>query len=396
METNRIKTKYNYLWGIIAGLWILFSFLYIIKAANESKAYDMIRNNTSPLSSLLTEKLQYMEATIKANTAIQNHEYEKALNLISWTTNVDYYNRGTIETLLAYEHALQNTISWLQTAQIFLAQANHNFQIAKRLNPSATIKKALQNNTTTIESLTPIVEIKTCYTIGNTTINSIKELSNIIQNIETILKEEEIYLQKRAASLNKECKEILESTIKNSKEQVNLLDMQMTYNYHAHLDDFSEKIEEPMICLDTPYENIIPSLEKGKLWLESYQELHENTVNILKNNDKQGIKELCERTKNDAEINQNIESSVQELLQKLNENTREEQEKKKTSQEQHHKDFFTEEKEQTLKEIQKINKEWIENVLNIRGKGNYTAEKYIDDMFNQFYGNSGDFINLHK
>ncbi len=41
--------------------------------------------------------------------------------------------------------------------------------------------------------------------------------------------------------------------------------MQMTYNYHAHLDDFSEKIEEPMICLDTPYENIIPSLEKGKL-----------------------------------------------------------------------------------------------------------------------------------
>ncbi len=43
----------------------------------------MIRNNTSPLSSLLTEKLQYMEATIKANTAIQNHEYEKALNLIS-------------------------------------------------------------------------------------------------------------------------------------------------------------------------------------------------------------------------------------------------------------------------------------------------------------------------
>ncbi len=130
--------------------------------------------------------------------------------------------------------------------------------------------------------------------------------------------------------------------------------------------------------------------------MESYQELHENTVNILKNNDKQGIKELCERTKNDAEINQNIESSVQELLQKLNENTREEQEKKKTSQEQHHKDFFTEEKEQTLKEIQKINKEWIENVLNIRGKGNYTAEKYIDDMFNQFYGNSGDFINLHK
>jgi hypothetical protein len=58
---------------------------------------------------------------------------------------------------------------------------------------------------------------------------------------------------------------MLESTIKNSKEQIELLDMQMTYNYQNYLNDFSEKIEEPTICLDTPYENIIPSLEKGKL-----------------------------------------------------------------------------------------------------------------------------------
>jgi hypothetical protein len=42
----------------------------------------MIPNNTAQIS-LLTEKLQHMEATVKANTAIQNHEYEKALNLIS-------------------------------------------------------------------------------------------------------------------------------------------------------------------------------------------------------------------------------------------------------------------------------------------------------------------------
>jgi hypothetical protein len=135
---------------------------------------------------------------------------------------------------------------------------------------------------------------------------------------------------------------------------------------------------------------------KGKEWLQQYQQLHQNTIEALKNNNPQDIKELCDQTKNDEQINQQIESSVQELLQKLEDNKTENKKKQRASTEVQYKDFFDKDEKKTLEEIQTTNQWWIDTMLNIRGKGNYDPEQYINDMFNQFYGNSGDFINLHK
>jgi hypothetical protein len=135
---------------------------------------------------------------------------------------------------------------------------------------------------------------------------------------------------------------------------------------------------------------------KGKQGLEEYQQQHQNTIDVLQSNDSQWIQELCNQTKNDAQINQEIENSVQELLQKLDKNKIENKEQTRSSNETQYKDFFNEDEKKALQEIQKINEWWIDTILEIRGKGNYTPEKYINDMFNQFYGNTGDFINLHK
>lgn len=130
--------------------------------------------------------------------------------------------------------------------------------------------------------------------------------------------------------------------------------------------------------------------------MQTYQQQHINTVEALKINSTQSIKELCEQSKNDAEINQQIEDSVQELLQKLNDNKMENQTQKKSTNEVKYKDFFDENEKKILEEIQQTNHSRINTILDIRGKGNYDPERYINDMFNQFYGNSGDFIDLHK
>ncbi|MEI6672574.1 MAG: hypothetical protein WCL02_04425 [bacterium] len=53
--------------------------------------------------------------------------------------------------------------------------------------------------------------------------------------------------------------------------------------------------------------------------MEAYQLQHINTTEALKNNE--NIKELCDQSKNDAQINQKIESAIQELLEKLEGNT---------------------------------------------------------------------------
>jgi len=397
MTIKDITKKNNYLLAIIAGVWLFFSCIFVIRAFNEGRLYDTLSWNISVnTKSALGQKIVSIQNTLQANEAIQQQDYQKALQLISWNTSQDYYNRGTIQTLLAYKNALQSSISWLEQAQIFVAQAQQNFNIAKKLSNIETITNAISDNQKTITSLSTVVDIKTCYGIGQTIISSMKDIASTIQNIKKTLDQEEEYINKRAKSLDAACYEKLNYILDTSREQVGLLGLQMQNNTTKYTSDFSDKIEDPLICIQTPYENIIPSIIKGRQGLQSYQQQHQNTIEALKSNDSKSIKELCDQTKNDAQINQQIESSVQELLQKLEDNKIENQQQKRSTNEVNYKDFLNENEKKALEEIKATNQWWINTMLNIRGKGNYNPEKYINDMFNQFYGNSGDFIDLHK
>ncbi len=397
METKYTDKKNNYLFTIIAGIWLFFSCIFIIRAFNEGKIYDALSwNIPTNAKSTLGQKIMNIQNTLQANGAIKKHEYVKALQLISGNTSQDYYNRWTIQTLLAYKNALQSDISWLQDAQIFAAQAQQNFDIAKKLSDSKTITDAIIDNQKTNNSLSAVIDIKACYDIGQHIISNIKDIDSVIQDTKKTLDEEEIYINKRAHSLEAACYQKLNYILDTSREQVGMVQLQMQNNYTKYMSDFSDKIEIPMMCIQTPYDNILPSMIKGKQGLQQYQLQHQNTVEALKNNDSKSIKELCDWTKNDSQINQQIEDSVQELLQKLEDNKTENQQQKRATNAVNYKDFLNQNEKKALQEIQTVNQWWINTILDIRGKGNYDPEQYINDMFNQFYGNSWDFIDLHK
>lgn len=387
------------IYTIIASIWLLFCGIFVVQATNESKIYDKFYNNKNIYTSeKIDQEITHIKNTLQANEAIKNQEYETALTLISGNTSEDYYNRWTIQTLLAYKNGLQNDISWRENAQVFIVQAQNSFDIAQKLWPSKTIKDAIIINKTTTTSLATVIDIKTCYWIGQHIITSIKTTQNIAEDIKELLNEEEIYLNKREQNLNKECYQKLEYIVDSSKEQVALLQLEMEYNKQTYLTDLSKRIENPLTCIQSPYENILSSLNKGNIWLQQYQKNHQNTIDALKKNTQESIYELCNETKNDSEINQDIEDSVQEMLEKLSnqQENPEENQATKSSQEIQYKNFFTEDEKETLQEIQETNQSRIENILQVRGKWNYDVQKYLDNIFNQFYGNSGDFINLHK
>ena len=380
----------------IACIWLFFSCIFIVKAINESKIYDGLENN-SPINknTALGQKIANIQNTIQANDAIKNQEYEKALQLITGDSSEDYYNRGTIQTLLAYKDALQSNISWLENAQIVLAQAKQNFDVAKKLSISPTTTNAIIENQKTIESLSTVVDIKTCYGIWQTIITNVKDIISNIKDIQNTLDEEEKQI-KINSKLDTPCYQKLTYIVNTSKKQINLFQLQMEKNTTNYISDFSDKIENPMICVQNPYENILPSILKGKQWIEEYKQQHINTIKALQSNTSENIQQLCNQAKNDAQINQEIQSSVQELLQKLEDNKDKSQEQKRSTNEAKYKDFFNENEKKALQNIKSTNQGWIETILNIRGKSNYNPEQYINDMFNQFYGNSGDFIDLHK
>lgn len=122
-----------------------------------------------------------------------------------------------------------------------------------------------------------------------------------------------------------------------------------------------------------------------------YKQQHESTIEAIKSRDKNAIQQLCNQTKNDAQINQEIRDSVEEMLQKI-ENKKETT--STTSQTVDYKNFLQENEKKALQEIKTTNEVWINTIM--KNKGQYIPQRYINDMFNEFYGNSGDFINLHK
>lgn len=397
MEVKHDNKKNNYFFVIIACIWLIFSCIYIIRSFNESKIYDVLAGDISvSVDTPLGKKIMNIQNALQANQSVQQQEYEQALQLISGTNSKDYYNRWTIQTLLAYQNALQSTISWLQNAQVFIAQAQQSFTIAQKLSNSSTLNDAINNNQATIKALSPVIDIKTCYGIGQAIVSHINDITSTIESIKKTLDQEDADIDKKAWKLDSDCYEKLRSIVDSSKEQAGFLQIQMLENANIYKSDFSDKIENPMMCIQSPYQNILPSIIKGKQWLQEYQQLHQNTIDALQSNDNERIQELCNKTKNDAQINQQIENSVQELLQRLEDNKTENEEKRRSSNETQYKDFFDEDEKKALQEIQQINKWWINNILNIRGKGNYNPKTYINTMFNQFYGNSGDFIDLHK
>lgn len=402
MEVKKTyKKKYQTI-GILACIGLIFSWASIIKAFNEAKIYNARDSNVSitPTSNLWAEIVKARN-TRETNELIKQQEYEKALQNMSWSQGEDYYNRWTLQTLMAYTYALESNISWLENAKIRANQAQQNFDIAQKLADSQEIKKASRENAKTIAEVGVVITIKNCYGVGQGIVMNINTIIDTnIKGIKDALITEKEYIDKRKNTLSPICYEKLQYIVDASKEQVGELDLQMKKNRIQYISDLSDKIRDPILCIKTPYENIIPSLLKGQEWLEIYALQHQNTIAALKSNTSKSIQELCNQSGNDAAINQKIESSVQELLQKLQDNTTENnlssKEQQRASKEIKYQDFFNQDEQKILQEIEKTNQWWIKNTLDIRGKWNYTPERYINDMFNEFYGSSGDFIDLHK
>ncbi len=398
MDKNTSSKKNSQFFLFIALAGCIFFGIFIVKAVNEDKVYSAIywaSTNINEQSSI-GKHIKNIQWTLAANEAIKKQDYETALQLISWNTSEDYYNRWTIQTLIAYKNALQSSVSWLQNAQVFIAQAQQSFDIARKIQKNKTLDQYITNNQQTTKTVSNVIDIKTCYGIGQSIIMNLNDINTIIENTKKTLKEEEEYINKRAGSLGKECYQKLLSIIDMSNIQVQLLQLQMQKNNMTYKSDFTKKIEDPMICITTPYNDILDPIEKGKEGLVVYQQTHIASIEALKSNTPKAIKDLCTQSKNDAQINQQIEQSLQKMLSSLQENKLEEQVQKKSSSEVQYKDFFNQDEKKVLQKIQDINKTRINKVLEIRGKWNYNPGKYIKDMFNQFYGNTGDFINLHK
>jgi hypothetical protein len=108
----------------------------------------------------------------------------------------------------------------LENAQKFIAQAQQNFAIAKKLSASKIVTNAIIDNQNTIDALSTIIDIKTCYGIGQMIITSMNDIVTTINNIKDTLTEEDIYIKKRSKTLPEICYKKLTYILDTSRGQV--------------------------------------------------------------------------------------------------------------------------------------------------------------------------------
>ncbi len=362
-------------------LWLIFAVIFLISLSYQSKAFDL--ENNPNLQNLL-----------KASSAVQQYQYEKALLLITGQKSQDYYNRWTLQTLIAYQDALQKTVTWLQNAQILITQAQQNFTKAQQLQLSNTLNPYIQKNLETTQTLSTIIGIKTCYGMGQSIINTLDTIiSGQIPNIQELLNNENNLIQ--TTNLPAWCADKLQNIATTSQRQMTSLQTTLIRHKESYNSDFKKKIQDPQTCTDNPYDTDFDEIIAGQKALQTYQQNHENTIETLKDQSSQEIAFLCDQAKDDSQINEEIDQDIQNLANNFPDDKQAKPATIPTPNQKKYQEFFDQNEKKILQEIKNINIQWINKTLEIKGSWDYTPQSYIDQMFNQFYGNPADFTKIN-
>lgn len=403
---DHIHTKHIILVLYIFLLWgIVFWWSQITKRGKLQDFYNTQSQNQLTETGMyagLPSRIQNELDKIIAYNAIQNKDYDKAIQSIHSQDSESYYTLGAIKTLQAYNEALSSSLSWLQKARYLIDEAFKDFDTADKIKLNNTLDTYIQQNKSLSEQLSVVINIKTCYGEYSYTISALQNFSNTLEQIKERLKEEEKVLNKNS-KIDEKCKDNLQNINNTSQQQVVNLQKQINGFNKQYKTNLTQSIKQPIECLEQNVTDISPLILDAGKGVEEFDNNHENTIETLKSGDKDALKELCNFAKDDSQINEKIENSLSKLMKQLQNNLEKkedwnesEEDISKPSWETQYKSIFEEEELELLREIENNNESLIQQIQNIKWEWKYRAETLLDQLFNSFYGHTGDFQNLLK
>ncbi|MFA5747483.1 MAG: hypothetical protein WC872_00035 [Candidatus Absconditabacterales bacterium] len=372
---------------------------YVLSISNNQDSLFKINEDQFPKS--LKPKIKIL----KSESFINSGNYIQALKLNEGETAIGYYNRGTIRLLLAYNDALKNDVNSLVGSEDIVKQAINDFDIAQKINLDKSLEQKIKDNQLLAQEIGVLVGVKNCYGQGGNIIDSLRSFSKNIDDINETVKQESEYLAKNKKFINQNfdenCFDKLNKITDTSKVQLKILQKNINDYENKYKTDLSYKLYDPSLCLSDPFDNILISLQDGKQGIQEFGYNHQNSLSALKNKDYDLIKLMCEQTKNDSQINEKIDNSLKQLFKSLDQNINKKKEDQSDNVQQsgrsnniNYKNIYDQKEQDLLDQSEEKNNKRIKEMQDIKSKSNYDSELYLQDLFQEFYGNSGDFKNL--
>ena len=339
----------------------------------------------------LSENIQKAIGTSNAYALLQEGNYTKALTYITGEDSQSYYNRGVIKTLIAYDQASQREFSWLREATTLVDEAKNDFLLAKQLQTNGDLTAYISTNLQTAEELDIVIWAKTCYVIADGIIQNISWLQKMIDTTKDLLIREQQLLQKNTSIIPRDCLNQWQDTIATSTRNIQTLRDTLAGQEKIQQEHFTQKRINPTLCLGEQNPEVMDNFVSTKKMIENFVEQHTQSSAIRELQDKEGIQELCQTTKNDSQINQSIQSTIDKLLASLQENNKLGTWNFQPATNTPQYIPLNASDQKLLENIDKKNKIWIRQIQRLKTDPKYQGLEYIQTLFKEFYGNTGDF-----
>lgn len=371
---------------------------------------------------------------LQISKSIKDKQFEIAQKYISWDDSSNYFNRWTIKLIQAYDLAKQNDLSWLQQARLLISQSNQDLEIADNIQINSDLKTYISENRKTAENLWTLIETKTCYKEWWTLISEIKDT---LSQTDKILEEQSIQLEKlKQLQTNSwdSCISNLITIITNNQSQLANVKSDLSKKEQEYKNIIWEKLNFPEKCKWTSFEDTLKKTSEAKKSMEEYLKQQQGISQILANPSPEWLTQLCNWSKNDSQLNENLSNSVSQMMKDLQKQSEKEknnnwgpqkkdrEEKKDWEKEQswdkkdewkkedknwekqdkqsnwetEYKDVLNQQEREILNQTEQSSSNLIKQIQQIKWQWNYNWYEYIKNLFNSFMWNEWDLKNLHQ
>lgn len=382
-----MRIKYIKIWSWIAVcIFLIFVGFFITKSASWRHTQNAFPRLYKEMLSNWETSIPETVATSNAYLLLQSGNYTQALALISGEESRSYYNRGVIKTIAAYEQASGGSISWLTQASTLVQSAQKDFLLAQKLQTNKQLDQYISTNIQTTAELDIVINAKTCYTISREVITNISWLTQSIDTTKQLLTSELQSLQTSSAS--SDCKQQRQNTISTSQTNLTNLRDILTNQEVVQQKSLKQKRNNPVICIQPQDVSIVQNIYDMQSKMIWFQQEHAQSSSIRASKNADMISQLCQ-AKNDSQVNQWLQSTIDKLLNGFNPkwdtvNT-------PGSSNGIYYTPLDANDQKLLESVDKKNKIRIRQIQRLKSDPDYQWMNYIQNLFQEFYGNTGDF-----
>lgn len=360
--------KKNYVGIILCSIICIGAiFLTIQRRSKRSRAELAIQQpQIQTDDSILSDQIQYQ----RAKQLLAQNKVLQAIQNIPNHNDTDKKNQAILWTYLAEQEIQADTLSGRQKAREYIQEAD---SILENIPDAESINLQEQNQAALLA---------TCIGENQAIARYRPDIIQTQYSIQTILTEIEKLLQK--ANIPNTCKtdfqksiqtnqEILISRIRNSKakqSEQKQINRQLTNSLTCDTDTVSKRYQ---------------ITNQAKIENDKYLAAQQYILSILQQNPANLIEQLCQG-KNDSQLDNQLSQTMQELLDKG-----ETQEQPASSNEVKYQDI-DQDIQTIIQNTQDTNQSLIQSIQQTIHTNTYKPLEYIQKLFQQFFGNSNDFI----